>query len=155
MPINSIFKKKNMKILFVKNVSRQGSVGEIKEVPNGFAQFLISNKNAVVATEAVVAANKKKIEEAQMKSKGEESYAIDVAKRLEGKEVKIKGGANNKGSLYKALHKKDILDILSREIVVTIPEILFEEVSIKACGPYDLKMSFKGKNLGTVKVIVG
>ena len=80
-----------MKILFTKNVTRQGQMGEVKEVANGFAQFLINAGNAVVATDAVIAVNKKKIEEAQMRAKGEESYTIDVAKRLDGKEIKIKG----------------------------------------------------------------
>ncbi len=89
-----------------------------------------------------------------MRAKGEESYTHDVAKKLDGKEVKIKGGANNKGSLYKALHKKDILVILTKEIAVSVPENLFEDINIKACGPYDLKMSYKGKNLGTVKIII-
>ena len=143
-----------MKILFTKNVTRQGQMGEVKEVANGFAQFLINAGNAVVATDAVIAVNKKKIEEAQMRAKGEESYTIDVAKRLDGKEIKIKGGANNKGSLYKALHKKDVVEVLTKEIVVSVPENLFEDVNIKACGPYDLKMAYKGKNLGTVKIIV-
>jgi large subunit ribosomal protein L9 len=143
-----------MKILFVKNVSRQGQVGEVKDVPNGFAQFLIQKGEAVVATDSVVKSNAKKIEEAKMKIKGEESYALDVAKKLHDKLVKVKGGANNKGSLYKALHKKDVLDILSKEIVVTIPEILFDEISIKHTGKTELKMSYKGKNLGTVILLV-
>lgn len=143
-----------MKILFTKNVTRQGQAGEIKEVPQGFAQFLINNGNAVVATDAVVAANKKKIEEAAMRAKGEESYLLEVAKKLDGKEIKIKVEAVSKGSLYKALHKKDILDALSKEIVVTIPENLFEEMSIKTAGIHELKMNYKNKNLGTVKIII-
>jgi len=143
-----------MKILFVKNVSRQGSVGEVKEVPNGFAQFLITAGNAVVATDAVIAQNKKKIEEQAMRAKGDESYAIDVAKKLADKEIKIKGGANNKGSLYKALHKKDILEILSREIVVTVPENLIPDISIKHTGINEIKMEYKGKKLGQFTLLV-
>lgn len=143
-----------MKILFVKNVSRQGVVGEVKEVPNGFAQFLINNKSAVVATDAVVKANAAKIEEQKMKAKGEESFVSDVAAKLKGREVKIKGGANNKGSLYKALHKKDILEILSRELVVTVPENMFGEVSIKQTGQHSIPMEYKGKNLGQFTLIV-
>jgi large subunit ribosomal protein L9 len=143
-----------MKILFIKNVSRQGSVGEVKEVPNGFAQFLITAGNAVVATDSVIAQNKKKIEEQQMRAKGEESYAIDVSKKLDGKEVRIKGGANNKGSLYKALHKKDVLEILSKEIVVTIPENLLPDISIKHTGANDIKMEYKGKKLGQFTLLV-
>lgn len=143
-----------MKILFIKNVTRQGRVGEVRDVPQGFAQFLISNGNAVVATDSAISQNSKKIEEQKLKSKGEEGYAFEIAKKLDGKEIVIKGGANNKGSLYKALHKKDILESLSKEIIATIPEILFDEVSIKHTGPQDMTMSYKGKALGIVKIIV-
>ena len=143
-----------MKILFIKNVSRQGSVGEVKEVPNGFAQFLITQGNAVVATDSVIAQNKKKIEEQQLRAKGEESYTIDVAKKLDGKEIKIKGGANNKGSLYKALHKKDVLEILSKEIVVTVPEHLLPEMSIKHTGVNEIRLEYKGKKLGQFNLLV-
>jgi large subunit ribosomal protein L9 len=129
-------------------------VGEVKEVPNGFAQFLINNKSAVVATDAVIKTNAAKIEEQKMKAKGEESFVNDVAAKLRGKEVKIRGGANNKGSLYKALHKKDILEILSKETIVAVPENILGEVSIKQTGKHELKMEYKGKSLGQFILVV-
>jgi large subunit ribosomal protein L9 len=141
-----------MKILFVKNVTRQGVVGDVKEVPQGFAQHLIKNGQAVVATDAVVAQNKKKIDEAQLKSKGEESMAKEIASRVNGKIFQIKGGANNKGSLYKAIHKNDVLDALSKEIVVTVPENLLGEVSLKLTGKHQLKLGYKGKDIATFEV---
>ena len=55
-----------MKILFTKNVARQGVVGEVKEVADGYAQFLITSGNAVKATSDVVKANENKIKLAIM-----------------------------------------------------------------------------------------
>ncbi len=143
-----------MKILFVKSVPRQGHVGEVKEVSGGFATFLLNSGAAVVATDAVIKQNQKKIEEAQMKAKGEESYAHDIAKKITTTNIKIKGGANNKGNMYKALHKSDVLDAISKEIFATVPEFLFGDISIKTTGNHLLKMQYKGKDLGSVNIEV-
>ncbi len=143
-----------MKVLFLKNVPRQGQVGEVKEVSQGFATYLLANGSVVVATDGVIKQNAKKIEESQMKAKGEESYSKDVAKKLDGQVISIKGGASSKGSLYKALHKNDILDATSKEIVVTVPGSLLEDVSIKSTGKHKINLVYKGKNLGSFQVEV-
>lgn len=143
-----------MKILFVKNVPRQGQAGEVKEVSGGFATFLLNSGSVVVATDAVIKQNQKKIEEAKIKAMGEESMAHEIGKRVDGKIFHIKGGANNKGSLYKAIHKKDILDAISKEIIVTVPENLLEDISIKLTGKHVLKLTYKSKTLATFEVEV-
>jgi large subunit ribosomal protein L9 len=141
-----------MKILFIKNVGRQGVAGEVKEVAQGFAQFLINSGSAVVATDTVVMQNQKKIEEAKIKSKSEESMAYEIAKRVDGKIFHLKGGANNKGSLYKAVHKQDVLAAISKEIIVTVPEYLLNDVNIKLTGKHLLKMVYKGKDIAKFEV---
>ena len=141
-----------MKILFVKNVPRQGQAGDVKEVPQGFAQHLINNGQAIVATDAAIKQNKKKVEEASLKSKGEESMAHEIAKRVDGKIFTIKGGASNKGSLYKALHKQDILNALSKEIIVTVPENLLADTNLKTTGKHKLSLVYKGKKLASFEI---
>jgi large subunit ribosomal protein L9 len=141
-----------MKILFIKNVGRQGTAGEVKEVAQGFGQHLINNGQAIVATDAVIKQNQKKIEETKLKSKGEESMAFEIGKRVDGKVFPIKGGANNKGSLYKAVHKIDVLDAISKEIVVTVPEYLIGDVNIKLTGKHLLKINYKGKEIAKFEI---
>ena len=141
-----------MKILFIKNVPRQGQVGEVKEVPQGFAQHLINNSQAIVATDSAIKNNQRKVEEANLKSKGEESMAHEIAKRVENKTFTIKGGASNKGSLYKALHKQDILDAISKEIIVTVPENLIGEVNLKSIGKHILEVVYKNKKLAKFEI---
>lgn len=148
----SILYNTPMKILFVKNVGRQGQAGEVKDMAPGFANFLIQNGSAIVATDAVVKQNAKKIEEAKLKAKGEKSMAEEIGKRVNGKVFVINGGANNKGSLYKAIHKQDVLDAISKEIIVTVPENLLVDVNLKLTGKHQLKLSFKNENLATFEV---
>lgn len=141
-----------MKVLFIKNVARQGQAGEVKEVTQGFAQFLLSSGSVVVATDAIIKQNSKKIEEAKLRSKGDESMAHEIGKRVEGKTFTIKGGANNKGSLYKAIHKQDVLDAISKEIIVTVPEFLLGDVNIKLTGHHKLDLNYKGKKLASFEI---
>ena len=143
-----------MKILFIKNVPRQGQAGEVKELSQGFASFILKSGAGIVATDAVVKQNQKKIEEATMKGKGEESMAHEIAKRVEGKMFKIKAGANNKGSLYKAVHKQDVLDAITKEIVVSVPEYLLEDVNIKLTGHHKLALVYKNKTIATFEIEV-
>jgi large subunit ribosomal protein L9 len=143
-----------MKILFLKNVPRQGQAGEVKELSQGFASFILKSGAGIVATDSVIKQNQKKIEEATMKAKGEESYAQEVSKRLEGQIIVIKGGANSKGNLYKAIHKDDILTAISKEVIVNVPESLIPETSIKLTGEHEIKMTYKGKDLGKFKILI-
>ena len=136
-----------MKILFLKNVARVGQAGEVKEVAQGHANFILKSGAGVVATDAIIKQNQKKIEEATMRAKGEESMAHEIAKRVEGKSFQIKGGANSKGSLYKAFHKSDVQAAITKEIAVSVPENLLEDVNLKLTGNHKLNLIFKGKVL--------
>ncbi len=141
-----------MKILFVKNVPRQGQAGDVKDVAQGFAQHLIGSGAAIVATDAVIKQNQKKIEEAKLRAQGEDSMAHEIGKRVEGKTFSIKGGANNKGSLYKAIHKTDVLNAIAKEIIVSVPEYLLEDVNIKLTGKHKLNLVYKTKNIATFEI---
>ena len=143
-----------MKILFLKSVPRQGQAGEVKDLSQGFAAFIIKSGAGVVATDAVIKQNAKKIEETKLKSKGEESYAYGVAEKLKDTEIKIKGGANNKGSLYKAIHRGDVIEAMNKVAVINVPENLLEDISIKLTGKYPIKMTYKGKNLGEFTLVI-
>ena len=141
-----------MKILFLKNVARVAQAGEIKELAQGYASFILKSGSGVVATDVVIKQNQKKIEEATMRAKGEESMAHEIAKRVEGKTFTIKGGANAKGSLYKAFHKKDVQEAITKDIVVSVPEHLLEDVNLKLTGKHKMNLVYKGKPLATFEV---
>jgi large subunit ribosomal protein L9 len=141
-----------MKILFTKNVSRQGQVGEVKEVADGFAQFLINAGNATKATPEVVKANENKIKFAKLKVEGEEKYISELAKLLKDEIIKISGKKNEKGHYYVAIHRFEIAAEISKILKTDFNEKYLEDVSLKEVGIHDMKIIFKGKNLGNFKV---
>ncbi len=141
-----------MKILFLKNVPRVGQVGEVKEVAQGHANFILKSGAGIVATDSILKQHIKKIEEASMKAKGEESMAHEIAKRVDGKIFRIMGGANSKGSLYKAFKKHDVQEAITKEIIVAVPENFLEDVNLKLTGKHKLNLVYKGKILTTFEI---
>jgi large subunit ribosomal protein L9 len=141
-----------MKILFTKNVARQGQVGDVKEVADGFAQFLINAGNATKATTEVVKANENKIKFAKLKADGEEKYINELSKLLKDETIKISGKKNEKGHYYVAIHRFEIAAEISKILKTDFNEKYLEDVSIKETGIHDMKVVFKSKNIGSFKV---
>jgi large subunit ribosomal protein L9 len=141
-----------MKILFTKNVARQGQVGDVKEVADGYAQFLINAGNATKATNEVVKANENKIKNAKMKSEGEEKYIFELAKLLKNEIIKISVNSNPKGSLYKSLHKKEIVAEVSKLLKLDFEDKYLEEITLKEKGVFDIAIVYKNKKVGSFQV---
>ena len=146
-----------MKVLFLKPVARVGKMGEIKEVNDGYARnFLFRGGYAVEATTQMIKSSAKKVEESKLKSESDEQLVRDIIKRLEGAEIKIETGKthNEKGGLYKSIHKADVIAALSTNLKLEVPENLLEDINIKSTGEYILPIIFKGKKLGTFTLII-
>jgi large subunit ribosomal protein L9 len=144
-----------MKVLFIKPVARVGKIGEIKEVNDGYARnFLMRGGYAIEATAQVQKQHAEKINSAKLEGENKESELRNVVKLLEDKTFEIKVAKNEKGSLYKSIHKKDILDLIAKELKVNIPEQNLEEVNIKAVGIHSVSILLSGKKIGEVKVII-
>lgn len=145
----------HMKVLFLKGVARVGKVGEIKEVSDGYASnFLFKNKLAVEATPQVIKAHEQKISSAKMRGDRAKTELMTFIENMKGEVVEIKAQANDKGSLYKSLHKKDIIQAIEKMKRVSLPENSVEEVNIKHTGEYKVAVSFENKKIGEINLLV-
>jgi large subunit ribosomal protein L9 len=143
-----------MKILFIKSVTKVGHVGEVKEFADGYGQFLIKNGSGILATESTIKQNQKKVEEAVMKKNGEESFVKELAKKVSGLKIEMKGQANKNGGLYKSVHAKEVAEALTKKVIVGVSEHLLEEVNIKNTGMHKVNVIYKAKILGSFEVEV-
>lgn len=143
-----------MKVIFLKSVPRVGKEGDVKDVADGYAKYLLTNKLATEATAHALSIHKKKVEEAKIKKDGEESFAKELATKVKNLTIEISSNANHKGNLYKSIHGKDIAQELTKKVIISVPENLIEEVSIKNKGLHEVGLVYKGHELARFKVNV-
>jgi large subunit ribosomal protein L9 len=144
-----------MKVLFLQSVVRVGKVGEIKEVSDGYARnFLFRGKLAVEATPQIMKEHEQKIASAKLrgdKAKGELEAFVS---KMHDQVVEVKAQANEKGILYKSLHKKDILEAVSKSQKISLPESSLEEVNIKNAGKHVINILYAGTRIGSLQIEV-
>lgn len=144
-----------MKVLFLKDVPKIGKKYEVKEVADGYARnFLLPRKMAELATkETVERVAKKKDELAEMK-KVDDDLLMRNLKALTDLVVTIEGKANEKGHLFAAIHKEEIVSKIHDEARLQIPsEYIHLEKPIKETGEHTISFTM-GNKTGTFKLVV-
>ena len=103
-----------MKVIFIKDLKKQGRVNEIKEVSDGYAtNFLIKNGYAVKYTKTSSAILDKDIEDKRKKEDLEIKKANDLKKRLSNVVLKFDVKCNN-GKVFGSVSSKQIHDELKK-----------------------------------------
>ncbi len=136
-----------MKVIFLKDVPRVGKRHDIKEVPDGYAMnFLIPRGLAQTATPKAVAELELRKKEVVIEREVQENLLIKNLEEIKGKIIKMKGKANEKGSLFSAIHKKEIIEELKTQQHADItPEFIVLEKPIKEIGEFEIPIEVKGK----------
>lgn len=116
----------SMKVIFKKDVGGVGQRGTVKEVSDGYAlNFLIPNGMAEQATPDVVARVQKQMAESAKAADAKQAALATKLKALNGSRVTVKVKTNEKGHLFKGIHKKEIAEEISSHASVAIsPDML-------------------------------
>lgn len=116
-------KEAKMKVVFLEDVKGRGKKGEVKDVPDGYANnFLIKNKKAEPATGKNLGAVKGR-QKAEEKLAAEElAEAKQLKEKLENEKtvIEIKGKAGTDGRLFGAVSTKQIVAALSDQYKIKI-----------------------------------
>ncbi len=136
-----------MKVIFLQDVPRVGKRHDIKEINDGYAQnFLIPRKLAERATPSAVVELEKRKKNIEVKRAINEDLLLRHLNEIKDKVVHIKGKANDKGSLFSAIHKKEIVEALMKEHKASIDEeFLILDKPIKETGEFEITVSIKNK----------
>lgn len=143
-----------MKVLFLKDVPKIGRKNDVKEVSDGYARnFLFPKKLAEPATEATAARVAKIKTETEQMSKINEDLLLKNLKALTEKLVVIKGKANDKGHLFAAIHKEEILSVLKAQGLSIPAEYIELDKPIKETGEHAIPVMI-GNKKGTFTLTV-
>jgi len=137
-----------MKVIFLQDVPKVGKRHDVKEINDGYAMnFLLPRKLAVPATPQAVAELDKRKKNIEIEREVQEDLLLKNLEEIKGKVVTIKGKANEKGSLFKAIHKKEIVEEMHKQQHAEIAEeFIILEKPIKEVGEFEIPISIKGKN---------
>ncbi len=136
-----------MKVIFLKDVPRVGKRHDIKEINDGYAMnFLLPRKLAEVATPTAVANLERMKKNVAIEREVEDNLLMRNLEEIKDKVVHLSGKANEKGSLFKSITKKEIAKAMHDEHHAEISEeFIVLEKPIKETGEFEIPISIKGK----------
>ena len=145
-----------MKVIFLQDVKGKGKKGDIKEVPNGYAQnFLIKNNLAKPANNEIMAELKGK-QKAKEKQDAEVLAEAKELKALLEKEetvVKINAKAGEDGRLFGSIPSKQIADALNKQYKIKIDKRKIElDQPIRALGFTQVPVKLHPQVTATINV---
>ncbi|KKR79445.1 MAG: 50S ribosomal protein L9 [Candidatus Nomurabacteria bacterium GW2011_GWA2_40_9] len=144
-----------MKVIFLKDVAKVGKRHDVKEVNNGYAQnFLLPRKLAEKATDKAIAELARRQKELVIEREVQEDLLMKNLEEIKGKVITIVSKANEKGSLFSSIHKKEILEAMKKEHRAEINEdFIILDKPIKNLGEFEIpiQISTPSNSGGQVK----
>ena len=145
-----------MKVIFLQDVPNVAQAGEMKEVANGYGRnFLIPRKLARLANPSTIGALETQLTARAKRQTQTESELVELANRLEGKEVTLKARAGAKDRLYGSITSADIAAELENTdgLVVDKRKIKLAE-PIHQLGSYEVAIRLGKDIIPKIKVTV-
>lgn len=127
-----------MKVIFLEDVKGRGKKGEVKDVPDGYANnFLIKNKKAEPATKQNVSASqgKKKAHDRELAEEKAEAEALKARLEADDVVVEIKAKAGTDGRLFGAISSKQVVEEANKQLGIKLDKRKMDmKEPIKALG---------------------
>jgi large subunit ribosomal protein L9 len=127
-----------MKVIFTEDVRGKGKRGQLKEVPDGYAQnYLIKNKLAKLATPAAVSQLKGQERAEEKKLEAEKAKAVALKTKLEADDtvVEIQSKAGDDSRLFGSVPSKQIAQALEKQFGYKVDKRKIDlEEPIRALG---------------------
>lgn len=145
-----------MKVVFLQDVSAKEKKGDIKEVADGYARnYLIPRGLAIVATEGVVRSAQKIAEIRERKRKRLHDEYLEMARQIDGKELKFQSKASPKGTLHGSITSADIAARLSELVNAEIDK---KKIALKSSlhkvGSYEIDVILAKDAVAKIRVTI-
>ena len=125
-----------MKVIFIKDLKKQGKVNEIKEVSDGYAtNFLIKNGYAVKYTKTSSAILDKNIEDKRKEDEHNKKEAEQIKQQLEKIALEFKVQSNN-GKVFGSISSKQIVEELNKKNIKIDKKMISLDNAINTLGSH-------------------
>jgi large subunit ribosomal protein L9 len=135
-----------MKVFFIKNLRGKGIIGDIKEVPDGYAtNFLIKGGYAVRATNEIIEKHTTQINASVEKEQELYNQMVKKFSDLHNSQITVIVNQKDlKGHLYKAIKPEEIIAEIRTQKKLFLESNVFKHYNpIKEVGNHRILISYK------------
>lgn len=142
-----------MKVIFIKDLKKQGKVDEIKEVADGYAtNFLIKNGYAVKYTKGSQERLQDDIKAREIKEQNDIKKANELKKKIEKENLIFTVKTGKDGKVFGNISTKQIHEKLSELGYQIDKKMIVLDESLNTLGTYNVKILLHKKVEGILKV---
>ena len=144
-----------MRVILTTNVKKLGKVGELVNVKDGYARnFLFPKKMALRENKKNLEYYEKIKEEIKLNENNKLEQAKETIEKIKKLKIQFSKEADEKGQLYGAISKKEILNFLKEnQIKVHSDDIIIAE-QIRSIGDHEILVNPYTDIQESIKVIV-
>ena len=144
-----------MKVILTTNVKKLGKVGELVNVKDGYARnFLLPKKMALRENKKNLEYYEKIKEEIEIAENNKLEKAMQTIENIKKLNIEFSKEADEKGQLYGAISKKEILNFLKEnEVKIHSDDIVLSE-QIRSIGEHEIIVNPYTDIQETIKITV-
>ena len=144
-----------MKVIFIKDLKKQGKVNEIKEVSDGYAtNFLIKNGYAVKYTKTSNEILNTSIKNAALEEEKNIKEATKLKNELEKKEIIFSVKSGKDGRIFGTISTKQIAEkLMELDYKIDKKQIIIDG-SLNVLGTHYVKINLHKKVQANLKVVL-
>lgn len=103
-----------MRVILLADVKGKGKKGEIKELANGYANFLIQSKQAVPATKENVAKHEQEVANEQAKKLAIKNHCLELKSKIEATTFEVFVKLDSRGHVLGSITNKMIAELVEK-----------------------------------------
>ncbi len=143
-----------MKVIFLADVKKQAKKDEIKEVKDGYATYLISQKLAVPYTEKSMKVLESEIQDRKDKEDALIAECNKIKSKLNGKNIKFKVKTGKEDKVFGSISSKQISDELNKMGFDVDKKKIIIDNDINSLGTHIVKIVLHKKVSFDINVIL-
>ena len=140
-----------MKVIFIKDLKKQGKINEVKEVSDGYAiNYLIKNGYAVKYTKTSSNILNQDIKKKEQEEKENIKKAEELKKKLEALSISFKV-SSNKGKVFGSISSKQIGEELNKK-GIKIDKKQISAQNLNTLGVHEVEIKLHKKVIAKLRV---